>query len=143
MRRFISIAALGLAACSGGGPDETTPPAHLYADPVSFVGEWLGEVSGIMGTLRVDELEPLRYRGHFRAEDEPMELVLAMERVQMPGPGESLRPTNQVLFTWQDGRGGRGAGWLLINREDTALTGEYGYDPSRGGAGSWTFIRVE
>ena len=34
-------------------------------------------------------------------------------------------------------------GWLLINREDTALTGEYGYDQRRTEAGTWTFIRIE
>ena len=123
--------------------EESIPPADLYSDPVSFVGEWLGEVGGLMGTLEVVELESLRYRGLFRGEDDPIQLVLAMERVQVPGPGETLQPTNQILFTWQDGRGGRGAGWLLINREDTALTGDYGYDPARTGAGSWTFIRVE
>ena len=65
------------------------------------------------------------------------------ERLQAAGAGESLQVTNQVLFTWQDGRGSLGNGWLLINREDTALTGEFGYDPDTIGAGSWTFIRIE
>ncbi len=133
----------GATSCARGDASGAVPPTDVYSDPVSFVGEWLGEVEGLMGTLRIDELEPRHYRGLFRAEREPTQYVLSMERVRAPGPGETLVPTNQVLFTWQDGRGSRGAGWLLINREDTALTGEFGYDPAPVGAGSWTFIRVE
>jgi hypothetical protein len=110
---------------------------------VSFVGEWFGEVQGVLGTLVIDELEPLLYRGVFRAEDEPLQYVLLMDRVQAPGPGESLQVTNQILFSWQDGHGARGDGWVLINREDTALSGEFGYDTATVGAGSWTFIRLE
>ena len=45
-------------------------------------------------------------------------------------------------FTWQNGLGSRGKGWLLINREDTALTGSFGYGVATEGLGEWSFERT-
>ena len=51
-------------------------------------------------------------------------------------------PSNLVEFTWQDGHGDRGAGWLLVNREGSALTGTYGRgEGNTDGAGTWTFMK--
>ncbi|MCA9638282.1 MAG: hypothetical protein KC420_19770, partial [Myxococcales bacterium] len=56
--------------------------------------------------------------------------------------GESEVAANVVRFEWQDGRGGVGSGWLMINKEGSALTGEivYGVAPT---GGALAYVRVE
>ena len=136
------VAALALLpACGGGLRGDPVPPAQAYDRAVTFEGIWEGEVGEVFGTLEVTPLEPLRLRGLFRAQDESLTLVLAVERVTVAGPGGAPRPANLAHVTWQDGRGGRGRGWLLINRAGTTLTGTLGSGERTRGAGIWTFVR--
>jgi len=132
--------AVALALASGckddGTQTSTIPPAEAYETPSEFTGEWIGEVDGQVGSLTITPLGPGRYRGLYAAEGVDIEYVLLLQQDLV-----QLVPGNRALFTWQDGRGGRGEGWLLINREDSALTGAFG---ERGLIDRpWTFIRVE
>lgn len=130
------------AGCKDDGtqPSSTIPPAAAYDMPSSFRGEWIGEVDGQVGSLTITPLGASRYRGLYAAEGVAIEYVLLLEQDLVPINGSSV-PGNRALFTWQDGRGGRGEGWLLINREDSAITGAFG---ERGLIERpWTFIRVE
>lgn len=135
-------AALVLApGCKNDGTQASTnPPAEAYDTPSDFAGQWLGEVEGQVGTLTITPLGPGRYRGIYEGDDVKVEYVLLLEQDLLPLAGATVAG-NRALFTWQDGRGGRGEGWLLINREDSALTGAFG---ERGLLERpWTFIRVE
>jgi hypothetical protein len=135
----LSVAALAAGACPDLQSTATYPPADVYGVPVSFVGEWLGEVGGVEGTLRVSELGRARFYGQFRADDGAIQYSFKMEQRL-----ENDQPTNLVELSWQDGRGDLGLGWLLINREDSALTGSLGRGESRTvGLGELTFIRLE
>ncbi len=140
----LRVAALGiLLACPRQATGPVYPDAQVYEVPADFAGEWIGEVGGNTGLLRIDLLWPSRYRGVFRGEGIVAEYVLAMDQRTAPARDGEPRPANLVTFTWQDGRGGRGHGWLLINREDSALTGSYGEGDEAAGLGEWTFIRLE
>lgn len=135
-------AALALApGCKDDGTQASSiPPAEAYDTPSRFEGEWIGEVDGQVGTLTVTPLGPGRYRGLYDGEDVAIDYVLLLEQDLVPTHGTTVAG-NRALFTWQDGHGGRGEGWLLINREDSALTGAFG---ERGLLERpWTFIRVE
>jgi hypothetical protein len=125
--------------CKDDGTQASSiPPAAAYETPSDFAGEWIGEVEGQVGTLTITSLGPGRYRGLYEGEDIEIDYVLLLEQDLV---GNQAMPGNRTLFTWQDGRGGRGEGWLLINREDSALTGAFG---ERGLLERpWTFIRVE
>lgn len=127
--------------CKDDGTQAATmPPAEAYETPSDFSGEWIGEVEGQVGTLTISSLGPGRYRGRYEGEDVKVDYVLLLEQDLLPMGSDSI-PGNRAVFTWQDGRGGRGEGWLLINREDSALTGAFG---ERGLLERpWTFIRVE
>jgi hypothetical protein len=138
-----SLLTLAVAGASAGCPGTRTqasyPPSEVYGVEVSFVGEWLGEVAGVEGILVVQELSKTRYYGRFRADDGSVAYSLDLAPEIQDGS-----PTNLVKFTWQDGRGDLGAGWLLINREDSALTGSLGRGENHtGGLGDMTFIRLE
>jgi hypothetical protein len=112
--------------------------------PSNFAGEWMGEVGAVAGTLQISELGRGRYYGLFHGESEPMRLSLSIDHKMATDATGAPVPSNLVTFIWQDGRGGRGAGWLLINREDSALAGAYGMSEDRStGLGEWTFIRLE
>lgn len=143
MRRALSVALLCTACRPHGAAAEVYPPPDVYDTPATFVGEWLGEVDATMGTLRISELEPLRYRGVFRSDDKAMFLVLSLDHVEVTVAPQETMHSNQARFTWQDGRGGRGHGYLIVGREDTSLTGQYGLGEDVDGSGEWTFIRVE
>lgn len=119
------------------------PSADVYEIPSRFEGEWIGEAGPVTGTLRIDELGAGRYYGSFRSDDAVTRYALSMDHVMKPGADGNPRPSNLVTFTWQDGRGDRGVGWLLINREDSALTGAFGRGSEAAGFGEWTFIRLE
>jgi len=141
--RTLALAlALALApGCKDDGTEPSSiPPAAAYETPSDFTGEWIGEVEGQVGTLTISSLGPGRYRGRYEGEDVKVDYVLLLEQDLVP-LGSATIPGNRAVFTWQDGEGGRGEGWLLINREDSALTGAFG---ERGLLERpWTFIRVE
>ena len=139
--RLLPAVVLALAGfgCPGQQRAATYPPAETYGVEVSFLGEWLGEVAGIEGILRVSELSPTRYYGQFRADDGSMIHSWDMHHVI-----EGDAATNLVELRWQDGGGDGGVGWVLINREDSALTGSLGRGETRtAGYGDVTFIRLE
>ena len=140
MRRVLAIA-LFLAACDKTRTPEL-PPAQVYETPVAIAGTWHGEIGGVSGELSLRKLGDLRYYGMFEATATGRQYVLNMSQVQAAGADGALAPSNLVQFTWQDGHGDRGAGWLLVNREGSALTGSYGRgEGNTDGAGTWTFMR--
>lgn len=133
-------------ACVRGGPgpevvDVAAPPAEVYPEGASdFSGEWVGESAGAFGTLVIERLAVDRYYGRFTSDDGMMRYVCNLRQVQTtPTTGGAMAPANLAVFTWQDGRGGRGQGWVLINRESSALTGEIRV----GAAASLDFVRVD
>ena len=116
-----------VAACkpvqTGGG--SSAPMAEAYGEPSDFAGEWVGESNGVLGALKIKSLGPGRYYGQFAGDDGQTRFVINMQQpLVSPVGGGDLLLGNLVRFTWQDGRGGRGDGWVLINPEDSALTGE-------------------
>jgi len=142
--RLGRIAALLLAlafACDKQHAPEL-PPAEVYETPVEIVGTWRGEVGGSSGSLEVERLDAQRLRGLFEAASTGRRYVMSMQQVKAPAPDGTLAPSNLVQFTWQDGHGDRGEGWLLVNRDGSALTGSYGHgEGNTDGAGAWTFVR--
>jgi hypothetical protein len=138
----LTVALVLAPGCKDDGtqPMSAIPPAEAYDTPSNFKGEWIGEVEGQVGTLTVTWLGNGRYRGIYKGEDVEIDYVLLLEQDLVPASGTTV-PGNRALFTWQDGHGGRGEGWLLINREDSALTGAFGEQGSI--ERPWTFIRVE
>ena len=141
-RAWPGLLLLVLGCTEGTRKVETIPPVAGYDAPIQFTGEWLGEFAEITGTLTIKKLDEGRYYGLFSGDREPVQYVLNMDQSRTAADAGSVFG-NRVLFTWQDGRGGRGGGWVLINREDTALTGEFGFAESSTGAGSLAFIRVQ
>ena len=133
-----TLALLVAAGCAEDGGATRPPDPAFFGDEARFVGEWFGEVDGRPGTLTVEALGGGRLRGLFESDDRATMLVLLVEA--RPGPQGT---PNVVPFAWQDGRGGRGRGWLRINREGNALDGAHGFDERVDGAGAWLFVRVE
>jgi hypothetical protein len=136
------VIALGLA-CERKPGAATHPPAEAYDTPSDFAGTWQGEIAGAMGELAIAPLGPGRYRATFVADDQPLRYVMALEQPVVANVAGQAMAGNLALVTWQDGRGGRGKGWVLVNRENSALTGSYGRDDATDGLGEWTFIRVD
>lgn len=136
---FASLCACAVA-CTRAGTTEapTLPPADVYETAPDFSGTWRGEVREQEGTLRINAYDVGLYRGVYRAEGVKLEYVLKLEQSMQ---GDPPRPTNRLTFTWQDGRGGLGTGWLLINRQGSALTGAFGEGGGHSG-GTWTFSRT-
>lgn len=148
MNRVLLIACVGgLVAAAGCDRGNTAgpvyPPAEAYEIDPTFAGDWIGDAGSIGGELTIGQLSEGEFFGSFQADDERTQYVLLLEQSMVEQPGGGLVPSNRVTFTWQDGLGGRGHGWLLINREDTALTGSFGYDKATAGLGTWTFIRID
>ncbi|MGH1347139.1 MAG: hypothetical protein ACRBN8_36595 [Nannocystales bacterium] len=148
-RRRFGLRLLGLAGCwaaaegcDHAGSEPPHPPPEAYEKPSDFAGAWRGEVDGIAGQLRIDQLGQGRYYANFRGRKRPERYILSLtqSRAEM-GEGETA-PSNVCSFTWQDGRGAVGSGWLLINREDTTITGTFGRGGSMSGMGVWTFVRA-
>ena len=142
--------ASALLACSatvggtgGGGTASNYPPASVYDIDPEFGGEWIGDVDGLPGTLTVGELDERSYFGSFVTDAGGTEYTLLLEHTYVVSEDGGEVPSNRVTFTWQDGLGSRGRGWLLINLEDTALTGSFGYGVATEGLGSWSFVRVD
>lgn len=139
--RFVLGATLVVASCDKQQTPDY-PDAEVYVPPTPVHGQWRGEVDGIAGTLRVQDLQGSRYYGLFEAGGVGRRYVLNMERLPANGPDGAPAPSNLVRFTWQDGRGDRGDGWLLVNRDGSALTGSFGRgEGNTSGAGDWTFMR--
>jgi len=141
LRRAAIVAGLGLGGCagSGQGAPPPMPPAEVYASEPDFAGVWEGRVDDVEGTLRLDRIGAGTYRGLYRGDALAVEYILRCEQT-IEGENEAGQPTNRLVFTWQDGRGGRGTGWLLINRDSSALTGAFGEGAGHVG-GTWTFLR--
>lgn len=139
-----SALACTLVGCSGVGPARAPhPPPEVYEEPSDFAGTWRGEIEGIGGELRIDQLGDGRYYANFRAHDRPVRYILSMTQTQAELSVGELQFANLCEFSWQDGRGSVGAGWLLINRESTTLTGTFGRGTSMSGMGVLTFVRGE
>jgi hypothetical protein len=132
---------LGMTACPNGEGETTHPPPEAYGDATDFSGEWHGEVGDVNGELRIESLGDNHYYANFRGKDRPVRYILSLDQVPAPASGDGAAPSNLCRFTWQDGRGGRGAGWLLINRDLSALTGTFGRGDGDTGMGVWTFVR--
>ncbi len=128
MQRLLVITAtVALAACKpvAVGPGASAPLAEAYDKASDFSGEWVGESNGVLGALKIRSLGPGRYYGQFAGDDGQTRFVCNMQQpLVAPVGGVDPLLGNLVRFTWQDGRGGRGDGWVLINPEDSALTGE-------------------
>ena len=141
----LSGPALGCRTAQGGGGGAAAiPPAEAYERPSDFKGEWLGESAGRLGTLMIEGLGGARYYGRFESEDKALAYVANMQQRSATPAGEDAPvPANLMTFTWQDGRGGRGEGWLLINREDSALSGVIYFGEGQGRSAALTFIRVD
>ncbi|WP_157595804.1 hypothetical protein [Plesiocystis pacifica] len=119
------------------------PVASVYEIDPDFEGEWRGDVAGLRGTLVIGPLDDRNYYGSFTTLDSNTEYTMLIEQSYVSTPEDEAVASNRALFTWQDGLGSRGHGWLLINRDDTALTGSFGYSAATEGVGSWSFTRVE
>lgn len=136
------VAVVGCERGAGGeAVDITAPSAEVYPEGASdFAGEWVGESAGVFGTLKIRRLAEDRYYGQFVSDDRLIRYVANLRQVRAtPEAGGEMTPGNLAVFDWQDGRGGRGGGWVLINREDSALSGEIRF----GGLGAWDFVRVD
>lgn len=143
MPRLVLAAVLTLAGClpANGSEsiDPSVPDAEAYERGSDFAGAWVGESNGVLGVLEVKSLGPGRYYGKFTSDDRLTKFVCNMQQpLVVASSGSDKLPGNLVRFSWQDGRGARGEGWVLINPGDSALTGEIraGRD-----AGPWTFVR--
>lgn len=135
-----------MVAAITGGCDKTytpvLPPAEVYEQPVAVQGEWRGEVAGLPGTLDLTPLGRDRYRGVFEARTRALLYVLNVVHVRAPGKDGAPTPSNLLRFDWQDGRGDRGAGWLLVNEDGSMITGSFGRgEGNTEGAGQWTMVR--
>jgi hypothetical protein len=138
----ILAAALALAVCKPVNRetvDPSLPVAEAYDHGSDFAGAWVGESNGVLGVLEVRALGPGRYYGKFTSDDKLTKFVVNMQQPLVAArSGDTTLPGNLVQFTWQDGRGGKGNGWVLINPGDSALNGEI---RAGGEAGPWTFVR--
>lgn len=144
---LVTLLALGCPPATGptNTPDSQSnyPPASVYDLDPEFAGEWSGDVDGLAGILKIGELDDRTFFGSFVTEDGAIEYTLLLEHTYVDTDEGGEAPSNRTTFTWQDGLGSRGKGWLLINREDTALTGSFGYGLATSGLGQWSFERVE
>ena len=128
---------------NGGDPASITnyPPADSYDVDPEFIGEWYGDVDGLRGTLVIGPIGEQTFYGSFVSDDETREYTLLLDHSYVQVPNEGMVPSNRTTFTWQDGLGSRGKGWLLIDRSDRALSGSFGFGVATTGLGAWSFIR--
>lgn len=139
MRLFV-LTCWPQVACYPANAGPSHPPPEVYELPIDFSGRWRGEVDGTAGTVQIDRLSDGKYYGNFRGNaGKRYILSLVQERVDLEQT--DLELANVCAFTWIDGRGSEGRGWLLINREDTTITGTFGRGGSTSGMGVWTFVR--
>jgi hypothetical protein len=131
-------------AISPGGAAAGGPVAESYELPSNFKGEWLGESAGRLGILTIEALGERRYYGRFESEDGATKYVANMQQAAATRPGDEVpSAANLLTFSWQDGRGGLGDGWLLINREDSALTGVIYFGERQTNSAGMSFVRVD
>ena len=119
------------------------PPASVYEIDPEFSGEWTGDVDGLRGTLTIGSLDDRSFFGSFVTKDQSVEYTLLLEHTYIENDEDGEVASNRTTFTWQDGLGSRGKGWLLIDQRDMALTGSFGFGVATTGLGEWSFIRVE
>lgn len=124
--RLALWAVLGVLACKPQQEtvDPSTPVPEVYDKPSDFAGEWVGESNTVLGTLKVRQLGSGHYYGQFSGDDGQTRFVINFQQALVTKDAGAPALGNLARFTWQDGRGGRGDGWVLINPEDSALTGE-------------------
>ncbi len=136
------VLAVGGLACKPeqGTVDPSAPVAEVYDNPSDFAGEWVGESNTVLGTLKVRSLGAGRYYGQFAGDDGQTRFVINFQQVLVTPSVGVPALGNLARFTWQDGRGGRGDGWVLINPEDSALTGEIRVGNA---ARAMDFVRVD
>lgn len=141
---WVAIAAMACRAEGQARVDPSLPVAEAYTKGSDFAGEWVGESNTVLGALKVKPLGggadgPRRYYGQFTGDDGTTRFVINLQQ-SMVTVGAVAIAGNLARFTWQDGRGGVGEGWVLINPEDSALTGEIRV----GNAGrAMDFVRVD
>lgn len=141
-RVFALTAALALVGCDReGGTSAVYPPAEAYDRAPQFVGTWRGQVGELSGELRIGELGPRRYFANFTSDNRRLELALLLDQSLAEAEGGASLPSNRLLFTWQDGEGSRGHGWLKITLAGDRLAGSSGPLESIDGT-SWNFERV-
>lgn len=138
--RLVAIACCSAAGCGFVNAGPSHPPPEVYESPSDFSGRWRGEVDGAAGTLQVDRLSKGRYYGNFHAKGGKRYILSMVQEQAAEGEAEP-ELANVCAFTWIDGRGSEGSGWLLINREDTTITGTFGRGSATSGMGVWTFVR--
>ncbi len=142
MKGLLGFAGLGVLACDReGGSQAIYPEAEPYEAAAGFVGTWRGRVGEYEGQLRVGELSQGRYFGNFAAADGRLELALLMDQSLVTSDAGATLPSNRALFTWQDGAGNRGHGWLKIASKGDALSGSSGELESIDGW-AWQLSRV-
>ncbi len=148
MVAWLATLGLGLGCPSLGGQTGTPqgsnyPPASVYEIDPEFAGEWEGDVDGLRGTLRIGELDDRSFFGSFVTDDAAIEYTLLLEHTYVETDEGGEAPSNRMTFTWQDGLGSRGKGWLRIDTGDIALDGSFGYGIATVGLGVWSFKRVD
>jgi len=140
---WVAIAAMACRVGASGGADPSLPVAEAYAKASDFAGVWVGESNGVLGALKVKSLgsgdSGTRYYGQFLGDDGVTRFVINMQQ-PLVTVGALGVAGNLARFTWQDGRGGQGDGWVLINPEDSALTGEIRVG---NGGRAMDFVRVD
>ena len=121
---------VGFAACGPSSSSLVVPAAEAYEQASEFPGRWRGESDDTLGFLEIEALGGGRYYGRFTSDDTLTKYVANMTQETVLRDDASV-PANLLRFTWQDGRGGVGSGWLMIDEGSRALTGELGYGGSR------------
>ena len=137
------VCAAALLACD---PTTTTggravyPDAEAYSAAPVFEGSWRGRISDWEGELLVGELSARKYFGNFSSAVGNKEIAVLFEQsVAVNANGASL-PSNRLVFTWQDGQGQRGKGWVKIDEAGRRLEGSAGFNESIEGQ-RWSFER--
>jgi hypothetical protein len=116
------------------------PEARAYLQPPSFSGAWQGKLNRKQGKLQIGELKSGEYFGNFTAEDGELDIALLLEQSLALSANGAQLPSNRLLFTWQDGGGERGHGWLMIDEAGAELEGSSGFGERIDGF-SWNFSR--
>jgi hypothetical protein len=140
---LVAVGCPGVGRGTGGSQGSDYPTARVYDFEPEFAGEWRGDVDGFQGILKIGELDDRSFFGSFVTHDGAVEYTLLLDHTYVDTEEGGEVPSNRAVFTWQDGLGSRGRGWLLINLEDTALTGSFGYGVATTGLGQWSFERVD
>lgn len=150
-RPFLSLVGLALMIPTGGigcaakvRGDAAIPHAALYRREADFSGTWEGYIAEHYGVLILERLRQGVYGGNFIGEEESVQFALMARQDQMRVHKRApVRGGNRLIFEWQDGGNSEGRGWLLVSREGSALTGEFGFAEAAIGGGLWNFVRSD